>query len=61
MEDADSLYREWLRKGNPPCDHPNVEREYYLGSHTGDERCTTCGATNPTQTKKPNKTTGKEK
>lgn len=26
-----------------PCDHPKTEKEYYLGSDTGDKVCTTCG------------------
>ena len=34
-----------LRKarGNKPCSHPHLEKEYYLGSKTGDLVCTTCG------------------
>jgi hypothetical protein len=44
MKDAFELQKEWKRKGNPHCTHPNVEREYHLGSHTGDNVCTTCGA-----------------
>lgn len=34
-----------LRKawGEDPCDHPNLEKEYYLGSDTMDYVCTTCG------------------
>jgi len=31
---------EW---GEKPCNHDHVEREYYLGAHTGDYVCTTCG------------------
>lgn len=27
------------------CLHPNIDREYSLGSHTGDYVCTTCGKT----------------
>jgi hypothetical protein len=37
-------YRRQLKRGDRPCTHPNVEREYYLGSHTGDSVCTVCGA-----------------
>lgn len=29
--------------GNKPCDHPNIEKEYYLGSQTGDFICSQCG------------------
>ena len=27
----------------PNCSHPRTEREFYLGSATGDYVCTTCG------------------
>ena len=40
---AAQLQQAWNAKGNPPCDHPRVEKEYYLGTATGDEVCTTCG------------------
>ena len=42
---AAQLRRAWEAKGNPLCDHLRVEREYDLGADTGDEVCTTCGAT----------------
>ena len=38
-----ALRRAWERKGNPPCQHPELDREYYLGANTGDYVCTTCG------------------
>ena len=41
---AAQLRRAWEAKGNPPCAHPGVEKEYDLGADTGDEVCTTCGA-----------------
>lgn len=41
--ETDRLREAWKRQGDPPCDHPKTEREYYLGSHTGDDICTTCG------------------
>ncbi|OHB62729.1 MAG: hypothetical protein A2Y76_10245 [Planctomycetes bacterium RBG_13_60_9] len=31
---------EW---GEKPCSHDHIEKEYYLGAHTGDYVCTTCG------------------
>lgn len=37
------LSKEWAERGNPPCSHPDIETEYYLGSSTGDVACTTCG------------------
>jgi hypothetical protein len=39
-EKALKLMKEW---GNKPCNHPNVEKEYYLGTDTGDKVCTQCG------------------
>ncbi len=38
---ADSLRHRW---GGKPCAHPELDKEYYLGSQTGDLVCTTCGA-----------------
>ena len=46
MRKAAALRDAWVRNGNLPCDHPNLEREYDLGSDTGDHVCTTCGAAN---------------
>ena len=43
-EKAAQLNKDWIAKGNPPCSHPTTEREYYLGTATGDRVCTTCGA-----------------
>ncbi|RQW91979.1 hypothetical protein DKL51_20015 [Micromonospora globispora] len=34
----------WRQAGSPPCAHEQHEREYYLGSDTGDNVCTDCGA-----------------
>ena len=46
-ERALALQKAWEAKGNPPCDHPEVDREYYLGMNTGDVVCTTCGESGP--------------
>lgn len=35
--------RDWREKGSPPCEHPDLDSEFYLGSRTGDKVCTTCG------------------
>jgi transposase-like protein len=40
LEKAKKLEKAW---GKQPCDHPDIEKEYYLGSDTGDYVCTTCG------------------
>jgi hypothetical protein len=45
MEKASKLREDWHRKGNPPCDHPQLDKEYHLGADTGDVACTTCGET----------------
>ena len=45
--DAAYLRQVWAAKGNPPCNHPATEKEYVLGSDTGDRVCTTCGETFP--------------
>jgi hypothetical protein len=37
---AEALRREW---GDKPCEHPDFDREYYLGTETGDYVCTRCG------------------
>ena len=29
--------------GGKPCDHPDFDKEYYLGAESGDYVCTTCG------------------
>ncbi len=31
--------------GGGPCDHPRIDREYDLGSDTGDVGCLRCGMT----------------
>jgi hypothetical protein len=34
------LQTQW---GDKPCDHPSFDKEYYLGSQTGDFICKQCG------------------
>jgi hypothetical protein len=43
MDKARRLRAAWEKKGNPPCDHPNLDKEYMAGYDTGDKICTTCG------------------
>ena len=47
LAQAAALRRNWEAKGNPPCEHPEVDKEYDLGADTGDEVCTTCGTYGP--------------
>ncbi|QEL70408.1 MULTISPECIES: hypothetical protein [unclassified Bacillus cereus group] len=42
-EEAAELRRQWKEAGDKPCSHEITEKEYYLGSNTGDRICTTCG------------------
>ena len=44
MDEAFQLQATWKKSGNPHCDHLVVDREYYMGSPTGDSVCTTCGS-----------------
>jgi hypothetical protein len=45
MDKFAALRRDWIAKGDPPCSHESVDKEYHLGSDTGDEGCLACGAT----------------
>lgn len=40
LNEAQELRQRW---GDKPCDHPNFDREYVMGSSTGDYVCTQCG------------------
>lgn len=40
MDSAIALNKRWKGKS---CEHPHLEKEYHLGSQTGDYVCTTCG------------------
>jgi len=40
MKDAENLQR--THQG-APCQHPKLDKEYYLGAQTGDYVCTKCG------------------
>lgn len=42
FDEAKELREKW---GNNPCDHPHIDKEYILGSGTGDYVCTQCGRT----------------
>jgi hypothetical protein len=57
MDDARELRRRWKEKGSPPCDHRDLDREYFNQrypprnpdrAHTGDQVCTRCGKEFPT-------------
>ena len=45
FEEANKLEEEWALRGNPPCEHEYLSKEYHFGMDSGDYRCTTCGAT----------------
>ncbi len=41
IKKAQQLRDDW---GDKPCEHPDFDREYYLGAHTGDYVCVQCGS-----------------
>jgi hypothetical protein len=43
MDKAAKIRKAWEAAGSPPCEHPDADREYCLGSSTGDYICLTCG------------------
>ena len=40
MDEAWGRQQQW---GNKSCEHPSWEKEYHLGSDTGDKVCSVCG------------------
>jgi len=53
MKKALELQNQRNARGKRRCNHPSIEREYYLGSNTGDYVCSTCGANvNPEKLRK---------
>ena len=42
-EEGKRLRYLWDKKGNPPCEHPQLDKEYHKGGDSGDRICTTCG------------------
>lgn len=43
MKELRRLRDAWAAKGDPPCDHQEVDKEYDLGGQTGDYGCAVCG------------------
>ena len=43
MKDAAQLRKNWAAKGNPPCKHSHLDKEYIEGFDTGDHVCVKCG------------------
>lgn len=42
FDKANEIEKGW---GNKECSHPEITKEYYRSSQTGDYRCRQCGAT----------------
>lgn len=42
---ASSIRQQWKESGAPLCTHESTEKEYELGSQTGDIMCMDCGET----------------
>jgi len=48
IHQAQRLRREWAAKGNPPCDHAQVQPETTVTRYsTGNWICVTCGKSMP--------------
>ncbi len=45
MTKVAEIRQEWIKAGSPECDHPDLDKEYYLGAQTGDFACMRCGET----------------
>jgi len=43
-EEGRRLRELWNKKGNPPCEHLHLDKEYF-GGMEGDKICMTCGET----------------
>ncbi len=41
FDKANEIEKGW---GNKECSHPEITKEYYRSSQTGDYRCRQCGA-----------------
>lgn len=41
-DEANEIEKKW---GNKECSHPEITKEYYRSSQTGDYRCRQCGTT----------------
>ncbi|MFD2213172.1 hypothetical protein [Metabacillus endolithicus] len=44
FDEAAKLRKEWMDKGEPACQHPELEQRY-LGQYAGDYACIVCGET----------------
>lgn len=58
MEKVAQLRKAWIAKGDPPCDHPKTDTEYYLGTQTGDTACLVCGRSWPRGSTPPGQANG---
>jgi hypothetical protein len=43
MAEVAKIREGWIRRGRPHCTHERYDKEYGLGSDTGDYACLTCG------------------
>ena len=49
MSDVPAIRRRWEMAGSPPCDHTDLDREYYLGAQGDDLVCLGCGVVFPSR------------
>ena len=53
MADVAQIRKAWIQRGTPWCAHDSYDKEYSLGSDTGDYACMTCGVCWPRGSEKP--------
>ncbi len=55
MDDVAKIRKRWQEAGSPPCDHPDIDKEYYFGTSTGDYACLQCGKSAPWEAMRENR------
>jgi hypothetical protein len=53
IEKVAKIREAWAQKGKPRCTHESYDKEYHLGSDTGDYACMNCGISWPRSADKP--------
>ena len=43
LKKAQMLRQKWAREGNKECEHPELDKLYYLGAQDWDKVCIVCG------------------
>ena len=53
MAEVAQIVQRWHHEGQPYCEHPQADAEFYLSSRTDDLACMTCGETWPRKSSRP--------